>query len=880
MELARDVCPDEETLLAFIQGHLRSERRSSIETHLVNCAICADLATWTADVVVPAPATDGHESQLTPGARVGRYQVLAAIGRGGMGEVYAAYHPDLDRRIALKVVYGSGAADPARQAQLLDEARIIARLDHPNIVTVHDAGVVGERVYVAMEFVDGQTVTGWLAERERTLPEILDAFLAAGRGLAAAHEAKVVHRDFKPQNVMIGRDGRVRVMDFGLARPLRDLLPVGGGARDASPAYPTTSTTIGAFIGTPAYVAPEQLAGGSVDVRADQYSFCVALHEALYGVRPGARQAPSSTPPPPKPRNVPPWLRSIVQRGTEPDRERRFQSVQALLTAIERGRTRRRRRFLAVAIATVALLIGLGGWRAAGARRFACTPPAGRIASAWPVVEAAGSRRASLHRMFLASGLADSAKVWSRLASVLDDHLAQWTSMYRDACEATHVRGEQSAEVLDLRMTCLAENLDEVRAFTDALATADRAGLNRAVATANSLSPVRQCADVKNLRLQVPLPSDPNIRAEVEHLQEEIKTAEALRVFGYSAKAEQELTVILSEARRVQYRPVIAQALLRLGMTKCTLYKVSEADAVLREAILVAETAHDDLTAAISADALGYATGTAGRYDDANWFFSLATAVLDRSHAQDSLAAAWLLNDQGGLANMRGDLAHGEAFARRAVELKKKLLGDAHPDVAISLGVLETALIEMDRWDEATAANRVAMSILEKSEEQSTNMVFVLFDRVEILIHQGRLDEAGADLQRLRQLEVAVSVEHSLLHAQTLMGEGELALARHDPAGAVAPLESAQDILIRNGEQSSIEAAVLKSFLARAFARPGGDRSLAASLADQSCAAFARWGYVMRERQLLEWFHASPFDPQDRESGCAELRRRLHAMRL
>src|SRR6185312_1128157 len=178
----------------------------------------------------------------------------------------------------------------------------------------------------------------------------------------------------------------------------------------------------------------------------------------------------------------------------------------------------------------------------------------------------------------LASGLADSAKVWSRLASVLDDHLAQWTSMYRDACEATHVRGEQSAEVLDLRMTCLAENLDEVRAFTDALATADRAGLNRAVATANSLSPVRQCADVKNLRLQVPLPADPKMRAEVDHLQQDLQTAEALRIFGYTAKAEQSLTTILSEARKVQYGPVIALALLRLGMTKCTLFKLSEAD--------------------------------------------------------------------------------------------------------------------------------------------------------------------------------------------------------------------------------------------------------------------------------------------------------------
>ena len=308
---------------------------------------------------------------------------------------------------------------------------------------------------------------------------------------------------------MIGRDGRVRVMDFGLARPLRELVPATTSAAGSSPAYPTTSTTIGAFIGTPAYVAPEQLAGGSVDVRADQFSFCVALHEALYGERPGtpartpemtaARGAPS--------RKVPPWLRAIVRRGLEPDREKRFESMPALLRAIERGRTRTRSRLVAVAATTLALVASLGAWRASAGRRFACVPPSDRDRH-----RVASERDTRVAPCVAASALPGERPRRARedlvtFDRILDGHMTEWTDMYRDACEATHVRREQSVEVLDLRMTCLSQNLDEVHAYTDALAAADKDALGRAIATADSLSLVRQCSDIKNLRLQVPLPT-------------------------------------------------------------------------------------------------------------------------------------------------------------------------------------------------------------------------------------------------------------------------------------------------------------------------------------------------------------------------------------
>src|SRR5262245_41903110 len=269
--------------------------------------------------------------QLSKGASLGRYVVLGLIGRGGMGEVYAAYDPELDRKIAIKLlkVRGGAGADAAAAAdgrqRLLREAQAIARLSNPNVVVVHDVGTFGESVFIAMEFVDGHTLGYWLQAATRDWREVLNVYLAAGRGLVAAHAAGLVHRDFKPENVMITTTGEVRVMDFGLAREQRENLPalarqkataagkraaaiaetidladpdatakLAPGGAIATPGSPSGGylqmklTQTGAVLGTPAYMAPEQFAGEDSDARTDQFSFSVALWEALYGRRPFA----------------------------------------------------------------------------------------------------------------------------------------------------------------------------------------------------------------------------------------------------------------------------------------------------------------------------------------------------------------------------------------------------------------------------------------------------------------------------------------------------------------------------------------------------------------------------------------------------------------
>jgi serine/threonine protein kinase len=304
---------------------------------------------------------------LPPGARVGRYVVRRLIGRGAMGAVYEASDPDLDRRVAVKLLRANALSDPARQrtrARLLREAQAMARLSHPDVITVYDVGAFGNELFVAMEYVEGETLRHWRDARPRSPAEIMTVYERAGRGLAAAHEAGLVHRDFKPDNVLIGRDGRVRVTDFGLARSVDDQEAASQGEGIASSdaiVLTTTLTRTGTLVGTPAYMASEQLRGGAADARSDVFSFCVALYESLYCERPFAgstvvalraaieqgavRAAPVLA-------GVPAAIRHVLLRGLRAAPDERWTTMQALLDALrEAGAAPRRPRLTAGAAA-------------------------------------------------------------------------------------------------------------------------------------------------------------------------------------------------------------------------------------------------------------------------------------------------------------------------------------------------------------------------------------------------------------------------------------------------------------------------------------------------------------------------------------------------
>jgi predicted Ser/Thr protein kinase len=328
---------------------------------------------------------------LALGDSLGRYKLERELGSGGMGVVYAALDTDLERRIALKVL--RSAADTEARGRLLREARAMARLSHSNVVVVHEVGSAGGRDFVAMELVDGETLADWLRATSRSADEIVDAFVAAGHGLAAAHAAGLVHRDFKPHNVLRARDGRIVVTDFGLARGVDVVVaePAGGGAASSSAALSGITVT-GSVLGTPAYMAPEQWLGGSVGPATDQFAFCVALWEALTGARPfrggtleELREEVARGPAALDASRLPRALRAPLRRGLDPDPRRRWPSMTALLARIDPHARGDRRAVVALgAAAGAVIVVGIAlvaGHRSAAAP--ACETKLD-VAAVWP----------------------------------------------------------------------------------------------------------------------------------------------------------------------------------------------------------------------------------------------------------------------------------------------------------------------------------------------------------------------------------------------------------------------------------------------------------------------------------------------------------------
>jgi len=478
-------CVTDEQIVAYLDGTLDAAARAALETHVDGCTDCRELL-----------AALARDAAAPPDARAERYEIIEQLGSGGMGAVYLARDTELDRRVALKILHPRGGARvgetliidadrldeplPARGDRLRIEALALARLSHPNIVSVYDVGELDGEVFIAMELVAGDTLREWLDAQARSLHDIISMFEAAGQGLAAAHEAGVVHRDFKPENVLIGDDDQVRVSDFGLAKLINepDHAPTGGddGERDGAAAQASC------VAGTPAYMAPELLAGGAANAASDQYSFCVALHEAVYGERP-----PLPTPGPlraaqeprpacePRRRHVPRWLRTLIARGLSPAPRKRFGDMTALVEGLARGRRRRRRLQLGGAIAMVSIAVA-GGlvWVGAhtGTNRtgttsspVASSPPrskptlaqlrpelaaakreiehhhAGKaIARLNRVVASLGTARTKPARLLLARSLALRCRAWRKHKdpSAAGDDGARAAALYRDILGATH----------------------------------------------------------------------------------------------------------------------------------------------------------------------------------------------------------------------------------------------------------------------------------------------------------------------------------------------------------------------------------------------------------------------------------------------------------
>jgi tetratricopeptide (TPR) repeat protein/predicted Ser/Thr protein kinase len=518
------------------------------------------------------------------GTLVSRYVVIKPVGRGGQAVVFLAYDPRLDRRIALKLLPVAKLGGAGRE-RLLREAQALARLSHPNVVPVYDVGTLRETAFVAMEFVDGVTLEEWLRQ-PHPLAHKLAVMREAGRGLAAAHDAGLVHRDFKPANVLIGADGRVRVVDFGLARSLPDALeastvlstalspaPDDSGAQHRHLRHVTRDEHI---VGTPAFMSPESLANGLDDARSDQYSFGLTLHRALVGdgaaaaeatvtlptlsERP-ARPQPPQQPQPPRPPELPPWLARIVQRTLSPDPADRFPSMHAVLVALDRDPAAQRRRVLALGaiVMLVALLcaVVLDQQRH---ERLRCKSGDSRIAAVWSADAAA-----RLHRAFAASSLPYAPALADTVSRQLDDYAHRWAAMDDDSCAATHVRGEQSEEALDLRSACLERRRGELAALVTALDGANADAVRNAGQAVQSLTPLDSCADVTALRAQQPRPRDAAQLRRIAALEERVAEVQARFAVGHFRQAAERGESLLREVTDAGYLPLLATLELWLG---------------------------------------------------------------------------------------------------------------------------------------------------------------------------------------------------------------------------------------------------------------------------------------------------------------------------
>jgi tetratricopeptide (TPR) repeat protein len=767
-------CPDETELTDFVQGLLEEEPLARLEAHLDHCEACRQLVVMLAggDAVLTQPTqagpAPGPGAKLTRGMELGRYVLLDRIGLGGMGVVFAAYDPELDRKVALKLLrsdWSSGPGAVEARSRLWREAQALARLSHPNVVTVHDVGVHGESLFIAMDFVDGVTLTRWLKSQPRAWAEVLDCFLQAGRGLAAAHAAGLVHRDFKPDNVLVGRDGRVRVTDFGLAR-------LSQGPREEGAALPTSPTPEGmtqrgVLMGTPAYMPPEQVDGKPADARSDQFSFCVALYEGLYGERPFTGDSPGALaravrggrPTPPRDSRVPTWVRRALLQGLAADPAARHSSMDGLLSALTRKPLWVRWRSAAAVVGAAALIGGGVGFLGARREDTRCTGFDRRLTGLWD-----SARKAKLEAAFRASGMPLAEAAWASTSRALDAYAASLVSMERDSCEATHVRGEQSERLLDLRGLCLDRRRESLRAAVDLMLQADRAVLQKAPEAAHALPGLQRCADRELLSSLAPLPEEPAVRQQLSALQAQVAEANALYEAGQNARALARVKEADEGLRAIGYRPYEAFALHLRGKVEAAAGQFSHAWDTFQEAQRAALAGRDDeLLLRSLLGQLHTEMDGKGQLPEAERTGRMAQAVLERLGADGAPEVAGAFHRVRGMLHYRkGEHAQALADSRRALELWEKALGPEHPLMADALTSVGIVLNAQGHYDEALGHYQRALEVYRRAYGPEHPLCAIHLNNMATALRlQGKVAEAVARHgEALALSERALGPEH------------------------------------------------------------------------------------------------------------------------
>ncbi len=739
---------------------------------------------------VPSPT-------LARGSALGRYIVLAKVGQGGMGVVYAGYDPELDRKVAIKLLHPTAddASETQGRARLVREAQSLARLQHPEVLTVHDVGEHDGRVFVAMEFVEGRTLRTWLREAPRAWRDVLAVFVAASRGLLAAHEKGLVHRDFKPDNVMLdveprtGAVQRVRVMDFGLAREsgLPDELDTEGGAARARS---DGLTRPGAIVGTLGYLAPEQYRGEPIDARSDQFAFCVALWEGLFGERPfvgsthAAVVAALAAGPPRATAGaaVPSWLREVVARGLAIDPAARWPSMRELSQALRDDPTGRRRRRWVVAIASATLIGGLGFSELRERSRLAaCEADSRALERQW------NDARGDVETALLATGASHAPRTVALVDERIDARVEAWRSARLESCVERPNLDERTAGLQD---DCFAALREELGDRIDILAHADQAILNRAVGLLGVGMMTAPCMDRAQLQRRASKANTLASPEQIAELRGRIARAGILETAGEYEDALQLATDALASAVAIDEIGLVAAARHRRGRVLNEMARFPESERELTDSFFEALRGGDEalategavvLTALVGANlarrddgmlwgrqaellielhgdpsgelegslahSLGLVSLTAGDYADAVAQLERALALRVAAHGEHSLLAIRALKSLGAAYERHLFTAEALAHLERAVELSEEMLGPDHPLVADARNDLAVALLGADRGEEAIAQLDHAARIYEAAGLEE-RMALTYGNLALGLSNRGKHEEALAITER------------------------------------------------------------------------------------------------------------------------------------
>ena len=770
-----------------------------------------------------SPASDPETRR-----KIGRYEVLGLLGKGAMGEVFVARDPDLDREVALKVLRPHQRS--AHRELLMIEARVMARLVHPNVVTVFELGEEGDQVYIAMERITGGTLRDW-HQQPRPWQDVVRAYQAAARGLHAAHREGIVHRDFKPDNVLLSETDEVKVSDFGIARideALRRTLT--NSATLAESEEEEVKSSRSGLSGTPAYMAPEVVRGALGDSHSDQFSFFVALYEALYRQRPfggptvfallhaiaqGDRKPTPET-------DVPKRLGAIIDRGLQRDPKRRFASMEHVAEALGRCLIPPWRRFAIPGAVALGLGVGLSAWGLMPTPKAEtiepCTGNEAALAEVWN----------ESHRQRISDALLDTERPYAREAqprvdTALQEYGERWVTMRREACLG-HLRGEHSDTQYDRRMTCFDERLLALGEAVDVLGETTTETLPRVVNVTDGLPSLARCDEPRWLETER-APPPPEIADQVRALRERLIAVQAREHAGRYPEALADVEKIVAEARPLGHAPTLAEAELAQGRILLQNREFAGSVEPLLHASLSAFEVGLD-TVGLEALARHVHASAMGRNPQAQVLGHVPFAeAMTRRFPHAAFGRALLLNNAGTAHLATGDREGARERFERALAVKEEAdLTDVElTNILVNLALLEPNAEARRRF--TLRAVKELETALGPSHSMTLGAAYVDSHAIDDPREAQRVRAAVCEAYDRMQSEPQMRLEclYSLGSLALELDDDEAAVdaferltavAEQSPPGDTAMLEIAQALLERLRGNDTVALARLEALIA------------------------------------------------------------------